>query len=143
MRIAFILFLLSLVPATAFATGPLAEALSPVRLVLAGPRASEPPPHPFWDRTNVALFTAVAGSRAIDFASTQHFRARGNDEWILTNDIVDDPPLFAGIELAGAAASVGISYLLHRSGHHSLERWLSIVHIGITGYGAAVNFSLD
>mgnify|MGYP001466579793 CR=1 FL=1 len=100
------------------------------------------PPHPFWDSPNLALFAGVAGSRALDFASTRHFRARGNDEFILTNEIVDRAPLFAGIEVAGAATSIGLSYLLHRTGHHTAERWLSFVHVGITGYGAARNFSL-
>ena len=49
---------------------------------------------------------------------------------------------FASLEAAGTAASVGISYIFHRTGHHQLERWLSIGHIGITGFGVAWNYSL-
>ncbi len=50
---------------------------------------------------------------------------------------------FAALEAAGTAASVGISYWMHRTGHHRLERWVSIVHIGVTGFGVVRNYSLD
>lgn len=98
--------------------------------------------HPFWDKENLLLFTGVAAGRALDFTSTQHFRERGLNEWLLTNGIVDNKPLFAGIELAGTAASIGVSYLFHRTGHHKLERWVSIVHIGVGTGGAVRNYSL-
>jgi hypothetical protein len=38
--------------------------------------------------------------------------------------------------------SIGISYLLHRTGHHTLERWMSIGHIGVTAFGDIRNYSL-
>ena len=44
---------------------------------------------------------------------------------------------------AYTAASVGISYWMHRTGHHRLERWVSIVHIGVTGFGVVRNYTLD
>src|SRR5439155_1005851 len=50
--------------------------------------------------------------------------------------------IFAGVEAGGTAASVGLSYLMHRTGHHKLERWVSIAHIGVTGFGAARNYAL-
>jgi hypothetical protein len=78
----------------------------------------------------------------MDYASTRHFRDQGNNEWLLTNSIVDNKPLFVGIELAGTAASIGVSYLCHRTGHHSLERWVSIVHIGVAVGGSIHNYSL-
>jgi hypothetical protein len=98
--------------------------------------------HAFWDKPNLALFTGIGGSRMFDYASTRHFRRRGLNEILLTNEIVDDKPLFIGIELAGTAASIGASAWLHRHGHHKLERWLSIAHIGITTFGAVRNFNL-
>ena len=64
-------------------------------------------PHKFWDADNVGLFAGVAVTRALDFTSTQHFRRRGLNEILLTNRIVDNKPLFAGIEAAGTAASIG------------------------------------
>ena len=98
--------------------------------------------HPFWDKDNIVLFAGVGAGRALDYASTRHFRARGVNEWLLTNKIVDNKPLFAGIEVAAAAASIGVSYLFHRSGHHKLERWVSIVHIGVAVGGSARNYTL-
>lgn len=98
--------------------------------------------HRFWDRTNAELFAGVAAVRALDFASTRRFRARGVNEALLSNSIVDNKPLFAGIEAAGTAASIGVSYLLHRKGHHKLERWVSIIHIGVGGSGAVRNYTL-
>jgi hypothetical protein len=44
--------------------------------------------------------------------------------------------------VAGAAASVGVSYLFHRRGHHKLERWVSVVHIGAAVGGSAWNHTL-
>jgi hypothetical protein len=98
--------------------------------------------HPFWDKDNILLFAGVGAGRALDYVSTRHFRDRGVNEWLLTNSIVDNKPLFAGIEVAGVAASIGVSYLFHRSGHHKLERWVSIVHIGAGVGGSAWNYTL-
>jgi hypothetical protein len=115
-------------------------------LLFAFPAFASPPgdcaEHRFWDRTNVALFVGVGASRALDYASTRDFRARGLNEILLTNDIVDNKPLFIGIEIAGTALSIGASGWLHRHHHHSLERWLSVVHIGVTSFGAIRNYNL-
>jgi len=108
------------------------------------PKAPEAKPqvHRFWDQTNCWLFAGVLGARYLDFASTLNARRRGLDEALLTNDIVDNHAAFAAIEFAGAAASVGVSYWFHRTGHHRLERWTSIVHISVATFGAARNFLL-
>jgi hypothetical protein len=98
--------------------------------------------HPFWDKDNIVLFAGVGAGRALDYVSTRHLRARGVNEWLLTNNIVDNKPLFAGIEVAAVATSIGVSYLFHRSGHHKLERWVSIVHIGAAVGGSAWNYNL-
>jgi len=98
--------------------------------------------HRFFDRTNLVLFAGVAAVRTLDYTSTQHFRRLGNKEVLLTNSIVDNKPLFAGIEVAGTALSIGVAYWLHRTGHHKLERWVSIVHIGVGTFGDAHNYSL-
>ena len=98
--------------------------------------------HHFWDWQNDCLFAGVGAARMLDYASTRHFRDQGNNEWLLTNGIVDNKPLFVGIELAGTAASIGVSYLFHRTGHHSLERWVSVAHIGVAVGGSIHNYSL-
>jgi hypothetical protein len=97
--------------------------------------------HQFWDKDNILLFAGVGAGRALDYLSTEHFRNRGVNEWLLTNNIVDNKPLFAGLEVAGVAASIGVSFLFHRNGHHKLERWVSIVHIGAGVGGSAWNYT--
>jgi len=98
--------------------------------------------HRFWDRENDWLFAGVGAGRALDYASTLNLRRRGIDEVFLTNSIVDNHPLFGGIEAAATAASIGVSYIFHRTGHHRLERWTSAVHIGVATGGAIRNYAL-
>src|SRR5262245_11187149 len=43
--------------------------------------------HAFWDRENLALFSFVGASRALDYSSTLNMRRRGRQEILLTNDI--------------------------------------------------------
>lgn len=98
--------------------------------------------HPFWDRKNVLLFSGVAVFRGLDYASTRNVLARGREEKLIPDDVVNSSAGFPALEAAGALTSVGISYLFHRTGHHKLERWLSIGHISVTGFGAARNYAL-
>src|SRR3984957_18502100 len=98
--------------------------------------------HRFWDRENDLRFAAVGAGRALDYASTLNLRHRGIDEAFLTNSIVDNHPLFAAIEIGATAASIGVSYVFHRTGHHRLERWTSAIHAGIAVGGAIRNYNL-
>jgi hypothetical protein len=106
------------------------------------PKFRSSPNHAFWDRTNLLLFSGVAFFRGMDYASTRNFQARGRKEELLAQDVVNNSAAFAGVEAAGAAASVGVSYLFHRTGHHKLERWFSIGHISVTAFGVGWNYSL-
>jgi hypothetical protein len=107
------------------------------------PPAAPAPQHRFWDRTNILLFSGVAVMRGMDYASTRNFQARGDQEILIPDDVVNNSAGFAALEAAGTAASVGISYIFHRTGHHKIERWVSIVHIGVTGFGDVRNYSLE
>jgi hypothetical protein len=98
--------------------------------------------HRFWDRENDLLFTGVAASRTFDYFSTLNMRRRGRQEIFLTNDAVDNHAGFAAIEAASTGVSIGAAYLFHRYGHHKLERWTSIVHIGVASTGAVRNYCL-
>ena len=82
-------------------------------------------------------------TRAADFASTKNFRSRGRDEILLTNEVVDNTPGFVAVQVGGVATSVALSYLFHRTGHHKLERWVSILHISVGGFGVVRNFALE
>jgi hypothetical protein len=99
--------------------------------------------HHFWDRTNILLFSGVAVFRGLDYASTRNFQARGRTEILIPDDVVNNSAGFAGLEAASAATSVGVSYIFHRTGHHKMERWLSITHISVTGFGVVWNYSLE
>ena len=98
--------------------------------------------HRFWDTTNDLLFAGVGASRTLDYFSTLNMRRRGRQEILLTNDVVDNHAAFAAIEVAGTATSIGVSYLFHHYGHHSLERWTSIIHIGLATTGGVRNYCL-
>ena len=98
--------------------------------------------HRFWDRTNIALFGGVAAMRALDYASTRNMQRRGREEILLPDDVVNNSAGFAALEAAGTVTSIGLSYWMHRTRHHKLERWISIVHIGVTGFGDVRNYSL-
>ncbi len=117
---------------------------APSSTAAAQPKQVEPeqPVHRFWDKTNILLFAGVTGARFFDYGSTIWMRHRGVHEWLLTDEIVDNHAAFALIEVGGAAASVGLSYAFHKTGHHKLERAVSIIHIGVATGGAIRNFTL-
>lgn len=101
-----------------------------------------PPVHAFWDKENILLFSGVAVFRALDYTSTKNMLARGREEILLPDDVVDNSAGFAALEAAATATSVGISYIFHRTGHHKMERWLSIGHLSVTAFGAGRNYAL-
>jgi hypothetical protein len=128
------------------AQAPATEAQAPPPIAVAPDGKKQamerPREHRFWDRENDWLFAGVGASRAFDYFSTLNMRRRGDQEILLTNAIVDNHAEFAAIEAAGTGASIGVSYLFHRYGHHKLERWTSIVHFGLATTGAVRNYSL-
>ena len=98
--------------------------------------------HAFWDRTNAGLFSGIAVMRTLDYTSTINMQKRGREEILLPDDVVFNRAGFAALEAAATATSIGISYLLHATGHHKMERWVSIGHISVTGFGDVRNYSL-
>lgn len=119
---------------------------SPVRVRAADSgnrkRVGQEDQHRYWDKENVWLFLGVGASRTLDYFSTLNMRRRGRQEILLTNDAVDNHPAFAAIEASATGASMGAAYLFHRHGHHKLERWTSIVHIGLATTGSVRNYCL-
>src|SRR6266496_3657512 len=73
--------------------------------------------HRFWDRENIALFSGVAVFRGLDYASTRNMQARGREEVLLPDDVVNNSAGFASLEAAATMTSLGISYIFHRTGH--------------------------
>lgn len=113
----------------------------PVAAVNSGEQAP-PTIHAFWDRKNILLFSGIAVVRGLDYASTRNMQARGREEILIPDDVVNNSAGFASLEAAATLTSVGISYIFHRTGHHKLERWLSIGHIGVTAFGDVRNYCL-
>jgi hypothetical protein len=87
----------------------------------AAAKPPDPPPirasqHRFWDGENILLFSGVAVARGLDYASTRNMLARGRQEILLPDDVVNSSAGFPALEAAAAATSVGISYIFHRTG---------------------------
>lgn len=95
--------------------------------------------HAFWDRENILLFSGVGLFRAVDYASTRNFQARGREETLLPDDVVNNSAGFAALEASATGASIALSYLMHRTGHH---RRVSITHITVTAFGDGRNYLL-
>jgi len=89
------------------------------------------------------LFAGVGVMRMLDYTSTMNMLRRGREEILLPQEVVDNHAGFAALEAAATVTSIGISYAFHRTGHHKLERWVSIIHISVAGFGAARNYALD
>ena len=97
--------------------------------------------HRFLDTQNRVLFIAATALNGADFAVTRANLQGGGQE---LNPLVR----MFGRSTAGLAAnfageslgSLGLSYFFHKTGHHKLERAVSLVNIG--GSAGAVTFGL-
>ena len=69
--------------------------------------------------------------------------ARGRKEILLAPEVVNNSAAFASLEATGTFTSIGTSYAFHRTGHHKLERWMSIGHISVTSFGTVRNYCLE
>ena len=102
---------------------------------------SETAVHKFWDNHNRALFAAAAALNAADFAVTRANLQSGGQE---LNPIVRafgrSTPALA-MNFAGETAGViTLGYFFHKTGHHKLERAVSLVNIGSSA--GAVTYGL-
>ena len=128
-----------------FAQGPAADAPSPA--VEPASQISSLPlgasiPHKFWDKQNFFLFGALTALDGTDFAVTRSNLQSGGRE---LNPIVRifgrSTPGLAANFAGETAAVVGLSYFFHKTGHHKMERIVSVVNIasstGAVTYGLA------
>jgi len=97
--------------------------------VVTGPK--EFASHPFWDRENRVLFTAVGAFAVADFCTTRANLASGGKELNPVTRVFSGstPGLAANFALE-TASTIGISYMFHKTGHHKLERITSFINIG-------------
>jgi hypothetical protein len=97
-------------------------------------------PHQFWDRENTVLFATVGAAATADFFTTRANLASGGKELNpVTRVFAGSTPALATNFALETMGVIGVSYLFHRTGHHSLERMTSFVNIGFStaavGYG--------
>ena len=99
----------------------------------------EAPSHRFWDRENSILFAANAAFTTADFIATRNNLRNGGRELNPVTRLFSGSTAGLAVNFAGEAAGVvGLSYLFHKTGHHKLERAVSILNIGSSA--AAVTF---
>jgi hypothetical protein len=98
-------------------------------------------PHKFWDRTNRILFAAVAASSAADFAVTRENLQNGGKELNPVTRLFSGSTAGLAVNFAGETAGViGLSYFFHKTGHHKLERIVSMANVGASS--VAVGYDL-
>jgi hypothetical protein len=101
-----------------------------------------PTEHKFWDKPNCALFAAATALNGADLAVTYaNLRSGGRELNPVVRIFGRSAPGLA-INFGGETAGImGLSYFLHKTGHHKLERMVSIANIGASagavGYGLA------
>ena len=128
----------------ASAEGPLPDAplpsLAAVVPVMALTQPRVEVTHKFWDKQNKFLFIAAGAGAAADFAVTRANLQRGGRE---LNPLVRPfGRSSAGLAMNFAgetAAVISLSYFFHKTGHHKMERAVSMVNIASSatavGYG--------
>jgi len=133
---------------TALAQGPLPDAPQPAArpaaeaYVAPVTRPLGVEQHKFWDNENRVLFAGVVASNIADFTVTYHNLQSGGQELNPVVRIFGRSAPGLALNFGGQAAGVmGFSYFLHKTGHHRLERMVSVVNIGASmsavGYGLA------
>ena len=98
--------------------------------------------HRFWDKPNCTLLFAAAALNGADFAVTRANLQSGGQE---LNPVVRmfgrSTPGLAMNFIGETAGVVSLSYFFHKTGHHKLERAVSMVNIGSSA--GAVTYGLS
>jgi len=98
--------------------------------------------HKFWDTRNRVLFIAAAAMNGADFAVTRANLQSGGQELNPMVRVFGSSTAGLAVNFIGETAGVvGLSYFFHKTGHHKMERAVSIINIGSSagavGYGLA------
>jgi len=130
----------NLVPNTPLSpTGPGTAAASPV---VGSSLPEAPENHRFWDNQNRALFAMVAALCAADFVVTWANLQSGGKELNPVTRVFSGSTAGLAANFAGETAGiVGLSYYLHRTGHHRLERITPMLNIGASTFAVVYDLS--
>ena len=127
-----------------FAQGPALEAPMPAAepvSPLVATSASALPEHKFWDAENRALFLTAAALNGADFAVTRANLQNGGQELNPIVRIFGHSTAGLALNFIGETAGVvSLNYLFHKTGHHRIERAVSVVNI--SALVGAVTFGL-
>ena len=128
------------------ASAPLPDASMPAPLVRAvSPVAITPPrvsgDHKFWDKQNRVLFIAAAALNGADFAVTRANLQSGGRELNPVVRVFGRSTVGLAANFVGETAGViTLSYFFHKTGHHKMERAVSLINIGSSA--GAMSFGL-
>ncbi len=120
-----------------------AESGSPTPIIMPVQPATLPeaPSHHFWDRQNSLLFATSAAFSTADFFVTRANLRNGGQELNPVTRMFGSSSTGLAVNFIGENIGViGISYMFHKTGHHKLERAVSMLNIGAST--AAVSFGL-
>lgn len=127
-----------------FAQGPYPDAPTPVAAPVAPLVVNSQNvvvEHKFWDKENRALFLTAAALNGADFAVTRANLQSGGQELNPIVRIFGRSTAALALNFAGETAGVvSLSYFFHKTGHHRLERAVSVVNISASV--GAVSFGL-
>ena len=101
-----------------------------------------PSQHSFWDGKNRFLFSTVAMFSSADFAVTHMNLANGGRELNpMVRPFTGSTPALAANFAGQTAGVIAVSYLLHKSGHHKLERLAPVANIASSAFAVAYGLS--
>jgi len=116
-----------------------AVAASPV---VANTLPEAPGHHKFWDNENRVLFATVAALSAADFAVTRANLQNGGKELNPVTRLFSGSTAGLAVNFAGETAGIiGLSYYLHKTGHHQLERITPMLNIGASSFAVVYDLS--
>jgi hypothetical protein len=97
--------------------------------------------HRFLDRENTFLFATVAAFNTADFVVTRDNLRGGGKELNPVTRVFSGSTAGLAVNFAGETAGVvALSYFFHKTGHHRMERFTSMLNIGSSA--TAVTFDL-
>ena len=119
------------------------ESMAPQPIVIVAQPSTLPeaPSHRFWDRENSVLFATSAAFSTADFFVTRSNLQNGGQELNPVARMFGSSTTGLAVNFIGENVAVmGISYMFHKTGHHKLERAVSMVNIGAST--TAVSYGL-
>lgn len=106
-------------------------------MILAVKPAPQPLEHRFFDRPNIIAFAVHGATRVADATQSCILLSKPGrrESWLPTQSC----GAIAGYSVAMIPAQIGSSYILHRKGHHRLERWLPYAWATPSALGIALS----